>query len=102
VDVLEESPEQLVEVSPDESKRAVFNELCQEAARCGYKPGWVYHRFKDRFGHAPSWKIPQIVSRPQPTRLAVDAIVHRLHGGGPQLTWNDIDAVQNAKRAVGE
>lgn len=52
---------QLVEVAPatPEEKRAFWDGLV--ATRGGRKPGWVFHRFVERFGTRPpsSWKVPE-------------------------------------------
>ena len=58
--ITEEAGE-LVEVAPatPETKRAAWEQLC--AARGTRKPGWVFHRFVEKFGTRPpsAWKVPE-------------------------------------------
>ena len=57
----EEQAGELVEVKPatPEEMRAAWDEFC--AQRGGRKPGWVFHRFVERFGTKPpkAWKVPE-------------------------------------------
>ena len=59
-EVLEENDGQLVEVKPAtmDEKRAAWDALC--GARGHRKPGWVFYRYRERFGvSTPSgWKVP--------------------------------------------
>ena len=38
-------------------KRDYFDAMCRNARTHGYKPGWIAHRFKAKFGHWPEWPI---------------------------------------------
>lgn len=42
--------------STDEQRRAVFVELVEKGRARGYKPGWVAHQYKARFGAWPPWR----------------------------------------------
>lgn len=57
----EEQAGELVEVraATPEEMRAAWEQLCAE--RGGRKPGWVWHRFMERFGVKPprDWKVPE-------------------------------------------
>jgi superfamily II DNA or RNA helicase len=44
-------------VIPDAVKRGYFESLVREQRAKNYKPGWVFFRFKSRFGHGPPWQI---------------------------------------------
>lgn len=46
-------------VVPIEQKRAAFEAMCRMARERGWKPKAVGVRFKERFGHWPTWPIPQ-------------------------------------------
>jgi DNA repair protein RadD len=37
-----------------EAQEQTFNELLAQAREFGHKPGWAFHRFKERFGHMPT------------------------------------------------
>ena len=47
-------------VGGTERQREVWNEICRTAIEKGYKPGWVFFRFRDRFGVKPpaGFKLP--------------------------------------------
>lgn len=60
-DPIAEEAGQLVEVAraTTEEKRAAWEALC--AARGHRKPGWVFHRFVEKFGVRPpsGWRVPE-------------------------------------------
>lgn len=51
---VEETAEELVEVTPDDVRRIEWQRLSAIAAMKGYNPGWALHRFRERFGEPPS------------------------------------------------
>jgi len=57
----QEQDGELVEVrsATIEEKRAAFDELCATARERGYKGGWVFHRYRERFGVSPpsAWRV---------------------------------------------
>lgn len=69
-DKTEEKPGELVEVRPAtvDEKRAAWDEICATAIAKGYKPGWAFYRYQDKFGVKPpsSFTFPQ-VERPPAT-----------------------------------
>jgi DNA repair protein RadD len=54
-DKTEEKAGELVEVRPatNDEKREEFDRLTKVAEERGYKSGWVYHRYREKFGVAP-------------------------------------------------
>lgn len=91
---LEEKPGELVEVaraSKDE-KRAFWDAQCAIAISRGYKKGWAYFRYRDKFGVNPpsSFPFPE-VERPPATPEEKAAYVERLReeqqAKGYQLAW---------------
>jgi superfamily II DNA or RNA helicase len=51
---------ELTRVALDE-RRAEWDLLCAKAKELGYKPGWAYYRYKERYGSAPprSFSLPK-------------------------------------------
>ncbi len=48
-----------ITVSPLDDARSVWAKLCQTALERGYKPGWAYVQFRERFGRSvPKWFPP--------------------------------------------
>lgn len=94
----------LVEVrSGDEAlsgdrKRRELERLHAIAASRGYKPGWVYHRYRDKFGEAPppsAWG-KGIDAADQP---AFRANLRRAIRAGSVLDWATVDAaLEHANR----
>jgi superfamily II DNA or RNA helicase len=80
-DKTEEKPGELVEVRPAtvDEKRAAWDDICKTAVAKGYKPGWAFYRYKDKFGVAPpsSFKFPE-VERPPATEAEKRAYVEQL------------------------
>jgi DNA repair protein RadD len=63
---LEEAPGELVEVRPatQDEKRAAWDALCKTAEQRGYKPGWAWHQYREKFGMNP----PSTFQRPKTAR----------------------------------
>ena len=49
----EEDREDLIKITPAERERSFFIGLLRQASDRGYKPGWVAHRFVEKFGRFP-------------------------------------------------
>lgn len=56
-DDVEETPDELVEVTVDDVQRLEWQRLQALASLRGYKPGWAIHRFREKFGEAPSASV---------------------------------------------
>ena len=66
--VPDEVEAELVELTQStlDEKRAEWDRLCASALERGYKSGWAFHRYKERFGNAP----PKSFTFPKDPRLA--------------------------------
>lgn len=93
-DKTEEKEGELVEVRPATigEKKAAWDEICQVAIDKGYKPGWAFYRYKDRFGVSPpSWfRFPEI-ERPPATedekREYVEGLRETQQARGYSIGW---------------
>ena len=56
-DDVEETPDELVEVTVDDVQRVEWQRLSALASVRGYKTGWAVHRFREKFGEAPSTAV---------------------------------------------
>lgn len=43
------------EVADNEKMRETYKKMLAQAQQNGYKSGWAFHKFKDRFGVVPHW-----------------------------------------------
>lgn len=50
-----------------EYRRQVWIALESERQACGYKPGWSFHRFEERFGVAPVVAEGELIDVPRAT-----------------------------------
>lgn len=76
---VEETPDELVEVTPDDVRRLEWERLTATAALRGYKEGWAIHRYREKFGELPSAAVRAGVDRPSSTaeqkRRVYDALL---------------------------
>lgn len=61
-DDVDETPDELVEVTVDDVRRLEWQRLTALAALRGYKEGWAYHRYHEKFGEPPSAAIKAAAS----------------------------------------
>lgn len=61
---VEETPDELVEVTVDDVRRLEWQRLTALAALRGYKEGWAFHRFREKFGEPPSAAIKAAAAAP--------------------------------------
>jgi superfamily II DNA or RNA helicase len=52
-EVLDEAEGKLIEITQDQSKQIAWQHLLNIAAERGYKSGWAYHRYREKFGEDP-------------------------------------------------
>jgi superfamily II DNA or RNA helicase len=99
----EEAEGQLVEISQDKHERAEWDRFCALALERGYQPGWVYHRWKEKFGKEPprSFRVPRPAPRPAPgggTRAqeaALRDVLKEAARGKRTLSWSEIDRLRS-------
>jgi hypothetical protein len=91
-----ESRGELVEASEDELRRHAYDALCAEANARGYKAGWIFHRFRERFGTAPpsGWRpsAPTSSTAPRAKDPWVDALRVAARAGPRTVSWGELEA----------
>jgi superfamily II DNA or RNA helicase len=89
-----EQPGELVAATTDDVQRAAWDELCRRALAQGHKPGWVFHRFRERFGAAPPphYRLPDALRRDE--RAVLDAVRDAARGRKGSLSWATLDAAR--------
>jgi len=81
----------LVEVRPEDLKRREFERLQAIAEERGYKPGWVYFRYKEKYGEAPH-RVPR---RRGPPAVNQRVLRDKLRGAarsGKKVGWSNLEA----------
>ncbi len=86
-DDVEETPDELVEVTLDDVQRLEWDRLQALGALRGYQPGWASRRFRERFGGTPSaalrgWVTPAASTAEQQRRV-FDALLEQ----EPSAAW---------------
>lgn len=76
-DDVEETPDELVEVTVDDVRRLEWQRLQALASLRGYKEGWAYHRYREKFGDPPSAaiKAPSLGSAAEQKRAVYEALL---------------------------
>jgi len=91
-DVPQEHDGNLVEVSSEDLKQLELRRLQSIAQQRGYKPGWVYYQYKEKFGKAPPRKwLPR--NPMDVNQRALDRVLRAAARNKNALSWSDIDAV---------
>lgn len=84
----EEAAGELALATEDLVRHAEWTRLCETSRERGYKPGWAYHQFRQRFGGPPpaDWSRPPA---PIATTSSVRAIAqHAIREGRGRLSWD--------------
>jgi len=89
-DVPTEREGSLVEVRAEDLKRIELERLRAIADERGYKPGWVYYRYKERFGEAPPRDRRR--SPPAVDGRALREVLRDAARSGRGLDWSSIAA----------
>ena len=85
----------LVEVRPDDIKRIELQRLLAIAEERGYKPGWVYYRYKERFGEAPP-SAAVIRGAPAVNRQVLRGLLQEAARSRKRLGWDALSAAVGA------
>ena len=88
----------LVEVGTEDVKQRELRRLRTIADERGYKPGWVYYRYRERFGEAP----PRLPRRPEPAldERALRETLREAARKGGGLPWSSLAAALGGGRGT--
>lgn len=95
---LEHKDGDLVEVNSEDLKQIELQRLKAIAAQRGYKPGWVYYRYKEKYGEAPPRENTPKAHRP-PNQPTLGELLRTAAKSGTPLSWDKV--TQAAKRSSG-
>jgi DNA repair protein RadD len=89
--VPKEISDELVDATAAHPHQATWDALCEEARAKGYRAGWIFHRYRDRFGTSPPrhFKVPALDAKDD--RSVVDTL-RRVAREGGRLGWDLLDA----------
>ncbi len=78
---VEETADELVEVTVDDVQRLEWQRLQALASLRGYKPGWAIHRYREKFGEPPRFKRTELANA---ERSLMNALVEQ---EGGSIAW---------------
>jgi superfamily II DNA or RNA helicase len=81
----------LVEVTAADMKKMELERLMKLSVERGYEPGWVYHRYKEKFGEAPP-RLPgaRPTNQEYDEKRAVRSMLKHAARSGGKLSWSTI------------
>lgn len=86
-DDVDETPDELVEVTIDDVQQLEWQRLQALASLRGYKPGWAIHRFREKFGEAPSPAIRASAPSHRSVEEERTAVYEALLDQEPSRAW---------------
>ena len=94
-EVPEEASGDLVEVNATglREKREAWEKLRAVAARRGFKPGWAYHRYRERFGAPPPASFAVEGKRPRRGTEVSLALREAVQEDGGRVSWDDLTKI---------
>ncbi len=94
-DVPEEAHGDLVEVSAGgiREKRTAWEKLRATANKKGFKPGWAYYRYRDRFGSPPPASFMKHVKSPGRRGEVSSALREAIQSHSGNLSWDDLAGI---------
>jgi len=69
-------------------KREAWDKLRAVAARRGFKPGWAYHRYRERFGAPPPASFALAANHQRRGTEVSLALREAVRGEGGRLSWD--------------
>ena len=87
--VPEEREGELVEVNQSDLRLVELEKLWAIARRRGYTPGWVYYRYKEKFGEAPH-QYQSARRQPRVNSKAFEGAFRKAARKGRRLDWDGL------------
>lgn len=89
----EELRDELVDATAAHPHQKAWDDLCAEAVAKGYRAGWIFHRYRERFGASPpkQFRVPDL---PASDGRDVLEAIRRVARTGGRLDWGLLDATR--------